>query len=388
MCSSLSRSGATAPAPHQQVLGLLVHREGDDLADVRLVGEQHDDAVDAGRRAAVRRRAVAEGVAACRRSAPRPRPPIAGDLEGLEHDVGPVVADRARRQLDAVADDVVLVGQDRRAGPCCSSASSPPCGIENGLWLNSILPVSSFALVHREVDDPAELEGVLARSGRARRPSRGARGAGELGRRSSASPADEEHRVAGASAPSARERRDASRRRGTWRSGPWRLAVAEDDVAEAPARPALCAQSISLSKKLRGCSPRPAPGSPAPTPPGSIAFGEHLKPEPREDVGDVGDARAGCAGRACRCRTSASPRDRGCAGTAPASPSRPSPNSSNTPCSTGSIAREHVVLRDEGHLEVELVELAGRAVGARVLVAEARRDLEIAVEARRPSAAA
>ena len=44
---------------------------------------------------------------------------------------------------------------------------------------------------------------------------------------------------------------------------------------------------------------------------------------------------------------------------------------------------EHVLLLDEGHLDVELVELAGGAVGARVLVAEAGRDLEVAVEARR-----
>ena len=43
---------------------------------------------------------------------------------------------------------------------------------------------------------------------------------------------------------------------------------------------------------------------------------------------------------------------------------------------------EHVVLGDEAHLEVELVEFAWRAVGARVLVAKAGRDLEIAVEAR------
>ena len=43
---------------------------------------------------------------------------------------------------------------------------------------------------------------------------------------------------------------------------------------------------------------------------------------------------------------------------------------------------EHVLLRDEAHLQIELIELAGRAVGARVLVAEAGRDLEIAVEAR------
>ena len=43
---------------------------------------------------------------------------------------------------------------------------------------------------------------------------------------------------------------------------------------------------------------------------------------------------------------------------------------------------QHVVLRDEAHLQVELVELARQAVGARVLVAKARRDLEVAVEAR------
>src|SRR3546814_19128990 len=43
---------------------------------------------------------------------------------------------------------------------------------------------------------------------------------------------------------------------------------------------------------------------------------------------------------------------------------------------------EDVVLGDEAHLEIELVELAGRAIGARILVAKARRDLEIAVEPR------
>lgn len=42
---------------------------------------------------------------------------------------------------------------------------------------------------------------------------------------------------------------------------------------------------------------------------------------------------------------------------------------------------EDVLLLDERHLDIELVELAGRTVGAGVLVAEARRDLEVAVEA-------
>ena len=43
---------------------------------------------------------------------------------------------------------------------------------------------------------------------------------------------------------------------------------------------------------------------------------------------------------------------------------------------------KHVVLGDETHFDVELVEFAGQAVGARVLVAEAGGDLEIAVETR------
>src|SRR3546814_2482821 len=46
---------------------------------------------------------------------------------------------------------------------------------------------------------------------------------------------------------------------------------------------------------------------------------------------------------------------------------------------------EDVVLGDEAHLEVELVELARRAVGAAVLVAKAGRDLAVAVEADRKS---
>ena len=42
---------------------------------------------------------------------------------------------------------------------------------------------------------------------------------------------------------------------------------------------------------------------------------------------------------------------------------------------------KNIVLLDKAHLEIELVELAGQPVGARVLVAETRRDLEVAVEA-------
>ena len=43
---------------------------------------------------------------------------------------------------------------------------------------------------------------------------------------------------------------------------------------------------------------------------------------------------------------------------------------------------ENILLLDEAHLDVELVELARQTVGARVLVAKAGRDLKIAIEAR------
>ena len=42
---------------------------------------------------------------------------------------------------------------------------------------------------------------------------------------------------------------------------------------------------------------------------------------------------------------------------------------------------EDVLLGDEAHLEIELIELTRRAVGAAVLVAKTGRDLEVAIEA-------
>ena len=49
---------------------------------------------------------------------------------------------------------------------------------------------------------------------------------------------------------------------------------------------------------------------------------------------------------------------------------------------------KHVLLRDKAHFEIELIELARRAIGARIFVAEAGRDLEVAVEAGDHDAAA
>ena len=81
---------------HHQILGLAVHREQDDLANVRLVGDQHHHAVDAGRDTAVRRRAEAEGVDHRRELFIHHAVVIAGNLERLVHHLGQMVPDRAR----------------------------------------------------------------------------------------------------------------------------------------------------------------------------------------------------------------------------------------------------------------------------------------------------
>ena len=61
MCRSFSAlSGTGDGRVGHQVAGLLRLGEGDHVADVVLARQQHDDAVDAGRDAAVRRRAVLE----------------------------------------------------------------------------------------------------------------------------------------------------------------------------------------------------------------------------------------------------------------------------------------------------------------------------------------
>src|SRR3546814_10056490 len=75
-----------------------------DLADVRLVGEQHHDAVDAGRRPAVRQRAELEGVYHAAEIRVDLGLRITGNLERLVHDVGAMVADRARRSEEPTSE--------------------------------------------------------------------------------------------------------------------------------------------------------------------------------------------------------------------------------------------------------------------------------------------
>ena len=157
--------------------------------------------------------------------------------------------------------------------------------------------------------------------------------------------------------------------------------VVEDDVAEAR-RAFPRAQSFSLSKKERGCAAAPGAGMARTTPPALMTFLNALNVTSSRENSSVTSAmidriaQIRLVGAVFQHRFA----HRGCAGT----------------CGVTGLAAaellehaaqhrldrvEHVLLRDETHLDVELIEFAGRAVGAGILVAKAGRDLEVAVEA-------
>src|ERR1700730_11107662 len=125
---------------------------------------------------------------------------MAGEREGLLHDVRPMVSYRARRKLDAVADDVILNSLDA----------------ENCLFIGRIEPEKSLGIeirhrkrimrkvdfllvlvpfVHRKIDDPAELVDVLFREAEFTSDTK-PRGTGEFGGLVFLV-ASEKHRVAG-----------------------------------------------------------------------------------------------------------------------------------------------------------------------------------------------
>src|SRR5262249_55807425 len=153
---------------HQQILGALVHRDQDALAQVLLAAQKHHDAVDARRNAAVR------GGAERQRTKHAPEfllqhiLAIAGDGKGLLHHVGTVISDRTRRQFDTVADDVVLdrlEAEDLVLIRRIKRQKLIRRHIRHREWIvrEVDLLLLFVPFVHREVDDPAELETVLGR---------------------------------------------------------------------------------------------------------------------------------------------------------------------------------------------------------------------------------
>ena len=157
--------GDLAGRAHEDILRILVHRERDDLADAVLAGQQHDHAVDARGDTGMGGCAVAEGVVHGREFLLHVALAEANELEGLDHDLRIVVPDRAGGQLDAVADEVILLRGDGQR------VNFAPDGLiqrgsaaaRHGERIVAELQLTGFVadLIHREVDDPAELVAFL-----------------------------------------------------------------------------------------------------------------------------------------------------------------------------------------------------------------------------------
>ncbi len=87
-------------------------REGDHLADVGLARHERDEAVDAHREAAVRRRAHSQRVEQEAELLALLLLPEPHDAKDRLLDVAPVDPDRARAELPAVPDEVVVLADD------------------------------------------------------------------------------------------------------------------------------------------------------------------------------------------------------------------------------------------------------------------------------------
>ena len=216
--------------------------------------QQHDDAVDAGRDAAMGRRADTEARAACRRNASSSTSfGVAGDLERLVHDVRPVVPDRAGGELDAVADDVVLVGQDVAAGPCVAAPRGRPaawrrdCGRSRSCPRPRSTRTSGNRRSSRTRNGPSRSGRARCRSRPAPAPANSANSLGVPPTKNTASPSPSPSCVAdrlGALGPR------------FLAIGPCAFAVAEEDVAEARLALAL-RPGVQRSKNARA----PPPGA-------------------------------------------------------------------------------------------------------------------------------
>ena len=153
---------------HEKILGTLVHREKHDLAQIFLPREQHDDAIDAGRDPAMRRRAILKRAVHAAEFFEQHILAIARESESLLHNVGAVVPDRPRRQLDAIADNVILKRLDREDGFLIGGVECDESIVIEVRHRKRIVRKVDFLfvlipLIHREIDDPAELEDVFLR---------------------------------------------------------------------------------------------------------------------------------------------------------------------------------------------------------------------------------
>ena len=229
------------------------------------------------------------------------------------------------------------------SGSCVSSASRPPCGIENGLWEKSIFFSSSFhSYIGKSTIQQNSNTSVLAESelrcrcGCARRP--------RVSRPASSLSAGEEHRVAGLDAGLGGDGGSAPRAGRNLAIGPLPASapslLLEDDIAEA--RRAFAARPVVelVEEASAAARRRRAPGWRARVLPlegleRHVVAREHLASRRRSRCGlrrsglsmpyfsiasAIGDARERLASPACRRRT---PRTRRAAPARPRRTRRP-----------------------------------------------------------------
>src|SRR6202047_1717870 len=153
---------------------------------------------------------------------------IAGDCKGLIHDVRAVIADRPRGELDAVADDVVLV---RRNLQRILLLERREAALRHRERIVTEVDLAGLlvALVHREIGNPAELEAVLGGETEFVADLE-PRGAGERAERARYA-GDEKHRVAVAEAECGAQRFGPLGPKAA-RDRPGPLAITEEDIGQ------------------------------------------------------------------------------------------------------------------------------------------------------------
>ena len=105
----------------------------------------------------MRRRAVSEGVQHAAELLLNDIGTVSSDLESPQHDLRQMVADRAGAQLVAVADDVVLIGQDIER---IAAVQRLQLALRHRERIVREINVIGLVvhLEHREIHDPDELE--------------------------------------------------------------------------------------------------------------------------------------------------------------------------------------------------------------------------------------
>src|SRR5512145_426334 len=220
------------------------------------------------------------------------------------------------------------------SGSRVSSASSPPCGIENGLWLNSILPVSGFnsyigkSTIQQNLYSSLAMRSISSASLRRAVPANFAAAAAFWSAtKNTASPSP---------TPATARSRSSREESRNLAIGPFAPPPSKTTYPR-PGAPSPRAQSFSLSKKLRGRAAAPGAGMARTTPPLATRLANTPKLEPANDslasATTSGLRKSGLSEPYLSIASSYGMRGNGGLVTA-----RPPPNSSNTPASTGSIA--------------------------------------------------